>query len=319
MNIKRITSLVCIIFCFFASHAQSYNVTATLDSNRILIGDQIHVDFTLTTPAESQFILPAITNELLNTYGIELVSASKTDTTLTDKSANYHVQWTITAFDSGRYVFPSIPLLSPDSQLLAQSEALVFDVNTIAVDTTAAIRDIKSIAKVPLTFREILPYLLITLAAAAVIALLVWFIIKHKRKNKPAQKQAKPKTKKTVRADIKAMRRLEKLKQKKLWQNGQIKQYYSELTEIMRSYIDDRFHINAMEMITPDILEAMKAIDLPDTTRNELSQMLESADLVKFAKMEPLPDDHDRCFNQAVAFVKLTAEPAENQNNKQVK
>ena len=309
MKMKRLIGLIALflILCIHAQ-AQSIKAEATLDSNRILIGDQIHVDFTLSVPQNTAFIVPTLTQEILSASGIDLVSASATDTTVNGQLVSYHQQWTITAFDSGAYVFPSIPVLSPDSQLLAQSQALPFFVNTVAVDTTAAIRDIKGIAKVPLTFKEILPYLLIGLAAAAVIALLVWFILKHERKNKPKAKVMKPKPK--VKPHITALKDLERLKTKKLWQNGQIKQYYSELTDIVRTYIDGRYDINAMEMITADILKELDEAGLSHQLHQKLEQMLTTADLVKFAKMEPLPDDHDRCFKQAVDFVQETAEKA---------
>lgn len=286
--------------------AQTFQAKAVLDSNRILIGDQIHVDFTVTVPQNAAFIVPSVTQEALSGSGIDLVGSSAVDTTINGQNVSYHQQWTITAFDSGAYVFPSIPVLSPDSQLLAQSQALPFFVNTVAVDTTAAIRDIKGIAKVPLTFKEVLPYLLIGLAAAAVIALLVWFILKHESKSKPKKKVVKAKPK--VKPHITALKELEKLKVKKLWQNGQVKQYYSELTDILRTYIDGRYDINAMEMISSDILKELEGKDLPQQLRKELEQTLGIADLVKFAKMEPLPDDHDRCFKQAVNFVQETAE-----------
>ena len=305
---KRIFGLIILLLTTYnLSLAQEYRATAMLDSNQILIGDQIHVDFTLTTPQNATFIVPAVTQEVLSGSGIDLVGSSAMDTTVNGQSVSYHQQWTITAFDSGTYVFPSIPVLSPDSQLLAQSQALPFLVNTIAVDTTAAIRDIKGIAKVPLTFKEVLPYLLISIAVVAVIALLIWFIVKHERKNKPQKKvvkKAKPKEK----PHITALKELEKLKIKKLWQNGQVKQYYSELTDILRTYIDGRYDINAMEMISSDILKELDTANLPQHLRKELEQTLTIADLVKFAKMEPLPDDHDRCFKQAVDFVQETAE-----------
>ena len=305
---KRIFGLIILLLTTYnLSLAQEYRATAVLDSNQILIGDQIHVDFTLTTPQNATFIVPAVTQEVLSGSGIDLVGSSAMDTTVNGQSVSYHQQWTITAFDSGTYVFPSIPVLSPDSQLLAQSQALPFLVNTIAVDTTAAIRDIKGIAKVPLTFKEVLPYLLISIAVVAVIALLIWFIVKHERKNKPQKKvvkKAKPKEK----PHITALKELEKLKIKKLWQNGQVKQYYSELTDILRTYIDGRYDINAMEMISSDILKELDTANLPQHLRKELEQTLTIADLVKFAKMEPLPDDHDRCFKQAVNFVQETAE-----------
>lgn len=308
MKMKRFLGLITLLFITCTlSQAQEYQAKAVLDSNRILIGDQIHVDFTVTAPQNATFIVPTVTQEVLGASGIDLVSGSATDTTINGQMVSYHQQWTITAFDSGAYVFPSIPVLSADSQLLAQSQPLPFFVNTVAVDTTAAIRDIKGIAKVPLTFKEILPYLLITLAAAAVIALLVWFILKHERKNKPQQKVVK-KSKPKEKPDITALKELEKLKLKKLWQSGQVKQYYSELTDIIRTYIDGRYDINAMEMITADILKELDDAGLPHKLHQELEQTLTTADLVKFAKMEPLPDDHDRCFKQAVEFVRETAD-----------
>ena len=308
MKMKRFLGLITLLFITCTlSQAQEYQAKAVLDSNRILIGDQIHVDFTVTAPQNATFIVPTVTQEVLGTSGIDLVSGSATDTTINGQMVSYHQQWTITAFDSGAYVFPSIPVLSADSQLLAQSQPLPFFVNSVAVDTTAAIRDIKGISKVPLTFKEILPYLLITLAAAAVIALLVWFILKHERKNKPRQKVVK-KSKPKEKPDITALKELEKLKLKKLWQNGQVKQYYSELTDIVRTYIDGRYDINAMEMITADILKELDDAGLPHKLHQELEQTLTTADLVKFAKMEPLPDDHDRCFKQAVEFVRETSE-----------
>lgn len=307
MKIKTIIGLIGLLSIIYTQgYAQNFKAEAILDSNQILIGDQIHVDFTLTMPQNSTVPMPTLTQEMLSASGIDLVNSSAIDTNISGQEIRYHQQWTITAFDSGAYLFPSIAVLSPDSQLLAQSQSLPFFVNTVAVDTTAAIRDIKKIARVPLTFKEILPYLLIGLAAAAVLALVIWFILKHERKTKPQKKVVKAKPK--IKPHITALKELEKLKTKKLWQNGQVKQYYSELTDIIRTYIDGRYDINAMEMITADILTELDEAGLSHKLHQELEQTLTTADLVKFAKMEPLPDDHDRCYKQAVEFVQETAE-----------
>lgn len=304
---KRLIGLIILLsITYLQGNAQSIKAEAVLDSNNILIGDQIHVDFTLTMPKNGTIPMPTLTQEMLSTSGIDLVNSSVIDTNISTQAISYHQRWTITAFDSGAYVFPSIEVWSPDSQILAQSQPLPFFVNTITVDTTAAIRDIKGIARVPLTFKEILPYLLIGLAAAAVLALVIWFILKHERKAKPQKKVVKAKPK--IKPHITALKELEKLKMKKLWQNGQIKQYYSELTDIIRTYIDGRYDINAMEMISADILKELEGKEIPQPLLKELEQTLSIADLVKFAKMEPLPDDHDRCFKQAENFVRETAD-----------
>lgn len=314
MKIRKTIRLIALLLCCCLTiSAQEYKATAVLDSNHILIGDQIHVDFTYSVPQKSQYLIPNVTPDFLSEYGLDLVSKSAIDTTINGNVVSYHQRWTITAFDSGSFVFPALPLLSPDSQILAQSQALAIEVNTVAVDTTAAIRDIKPYAKVPLTFKEILPYLLIGLAAAAVIALLVWYILKHERKRKPQKHVVKSKPK--VKPHLTALKELERLRIKKLWQNGQVKQYYSELTDILRTYIDGRFGINAMEMITSDILNELDTLGLPQALHQELQQTLSTADLVKFAKMEPLPDDHDRCMKQAVDFVNQTKESDENNSH----
>lgn len=315
MKMKKLAGLFFFVLIFSTiTFAQEYKAEATLDSNRILIGDQIHIDFSLTTPKNVSMSMPEINNEKLSESGIELVSKSKIDTTVLEGQLRYHQRWTITAFDSGSYVFPPIAILGPDSQILAQSQPLTFDVNTLAVDTTAAIRDIKPYAKVPLTFKEVLPYLLIGIVAAAVIALIVWLIIKYKKKHQAKKPTVIVKPKPKVKPHITALKSLENLKLKKLWQNGQVKQYYSELTDILRTYIDGRFDVNAMEMISSDILKELSSLNLDDKLMKELEQTLMTADLVKFAKMEPFPDDHDRCFQKTLDFVKSTAETAETQN-----
>lgn len=320
MKIKYVVALVgMILLGSTLLYAQSYKAVATVDSNNILIGDQFHVDFTLTAPQNAPSAFPEMNAGFLEGTGIELVAKTKMDTSVVNAGVAYHQRWTLTAFDSGQFVFPALTILTPDSQILAQSQAIIINVNTINVDTTAAIRDIKPIAKVPLTFKEVFPYVLVTLLAAALVALLVWFIIKHNKKKKPRKTVVKKKEKPKVKPHIAALRALDKLKQKKLWQNGQVKVYYSELTDILRTYIDGRFDVNAMEMITPDILKEIKLLDMPEEARKDMEYILSTADLVKFAKMEPLSDDHDRCFKLAVEFVNVTAEKIENQNNEQVK
>jgi len=163
--------------------------------------------------------------------------------------------------------------------------------------------DIKTIVKVPLTFKEILPYLLLGLLGIAIIILVTSLIIIHIRKKKQPNffLQTKPKGK----PEEIALKALEELRMKSLWQNGKVKQYYSELSTIVRVYIEDRYGINAMEMVSDEILEAV-AIEVTTDIFHKLRDLLQISDLVKFAKWSPLPDDHDRCFKEAVDFVRLT-------------
>ncbi|MEG1556745.1 MAG: hypothetical protein RR356_08490, partial [Bacteroidales bacterium] len=137
---------------------------------------------------------------------------------------------------------------------------------------------------------------------------------KYKKKKKPQKSQVKAKP--NVKPHITALRELEKLRQRKLWQEGKTKLYYSELTDIIRIYIEGRYDINAMEMVSSDILDELDDKTLAQELHQKLYQILSTADLVKFAKWEPLPPDHDLCFKNAVDFVNQTAELSDNQINK---
>ncbi|MEG1556704.1 MAG: hypothetical protein RR356_08285, partial [Bacteroidales bacterium] len=171
-----IIAILTFIFPFFLG-AQDYKANAKLDSTHILIGDQIRVSLSVSTPKGKPIIIPQFSQELLGS--IDYIGSSKIDTIVSEQQTVFNQIIVITAFDSGSYLFPAIPILGLDSSLLAITQPLAFEVTTLQVDTTAAIRDIKPIKKVPLTFKEVLPYILIALAATAIMALIVWLIIKY--------------------------------------------------------------------------------------------------------------------------------------------
>jgi len=96
------------------------------------------------------------------------------------------------------------------------------------------------------------------------------------------------------------------LRHKKLWQSGQIKDYHTELTDIIREYISGKFNVHAHEFTSDEILTAINGTATNDEAKNKLSQTLLMADLVKFAKYQPLPLEHDSSLNNAIDFVKET-------------
>lgn len=292
---------------------QKITADARLDSARVLIGDHVNVTLTVTTPTGTGVIIPALNAQALDTFGIELVSNSAVDTSVDGSNTTYYQTLTVTAFDSGNYVFPSIPVFTLDTQIAAVTSPLHFQVLTIQVDTTAAFRDIKQPAKEMLTFKEVLPYLLLGLAVAAAVLLAVYLVRKFYRKKTPKKVLPKPKPK--VKPHVAALAALEDLRLKHLWQDGQVKLYYSELTDIVREYIDGRWEIDAPEMTSSEILDAVAALNLDKEISEELRVILSTADLVKFAKWQPLPNEHDTCFKNAVSFVETTKEQADTQNN----
>jgi hypothetical protein len=213
----------------------------------------------------------------------------------------------LTCFDSGFYTIPRIPFvykLPPDTQqIMATSEIMMLMVHSVQVDTTKAIKPIKGPMKVPLSFNEIFPWILLGLGIVGISLLVVWYL--RKRKKKEQVFVLKPRI--IQRPWEKAFQELEKLRQKKLWQQGRIKEYHSELTEILRIYLEDHFLIPALESTTGEIMEAMiRHNEVPADSLNALKAILTLADLVKFAKAQPLPDEHEKSLELTIGFIRAT-------------
>jgi len=294
--------------------AQEYSAKAKLDSTHILIGDHLNVHLEVTAPKGSSIFIPQLNDKILKEAEAPFywIANSKIDTIVHSNHYILKQTITITAFDSGSYAFPAIPVFGMDSQIVTQTNPLFFEVSTIAVDTTAGIKDIKSIAKIPFSFHEfwmyVKEYALFILVGWLVIGLIVyaiWRYLKKKRAQKP-QPVVKPKPK--IKPHIAALKELEKLRQKKLWEQGKTKEYYTELTDIIRKYIDDQWDVGAMEMVSSEILDALKNTEIHEEVLKKLQQAFSVADLVKFAKYTPLPTDHDMAFKDCKEFVERTVD-----------
>ncbi|MCL1849845.1 MAG: hypothetical protein FWF70_00285 [Bacteroidetes bacterium] len=313
MFCKRLTFFILTFWlCAFVS-AQEYSAKAKLDSAHILIGDYLNVNLEVTAPKGKPVIIPQLNAKLLEEAEapFDWIANSKFDTIVNNDYYTLKQTITITAFDSGNYVFPAIPVFDIDSQIVAQTNPLFFDVFTVAVDTTAAIKDIKDISKVYFTFHELWMYvkkyslfILVGLLVIGLIVYAVWRYLKKKRAQKPAP-EVKPKPK--IKPHIIALKELEKLRQKKLCEQGKTKEYYSELIDIVRIYIDEQWDIGAMEMVTSEIMDALKNTEIHEQVLKRLHQACTIADLVKFAKYTPLLTDHDIAFKDCKEFVERTA------------
>ena len=294
--------LVIVLFCCSNVVSQTHSAFAKLDSTDILIGDHVNLTLHFSSSANIDVTFPLYCDTCLD--GIEIVRRSSIDT-IDTKGVGIELQQrlTVTAFDSGTHILPSFLFYGLDSMLLAQTESLILNVQTIAVDTTLAIKDIKEPLSAPISFREALPYIIIALI---VFGLFVggFFLIRHlKKKKKPKSLQKK---KSELPAHIIALRDLDKLWQKKLCQSGHTKQHYSELTDIVRTYIDNRWNIMAMEMVSSEIVIALEPLGLPMELVKKLEHTLSLADMVKFAKENPLPNEDNMCYHNIVDFVQAT-------------
>ena len=223
-----------------------------LSRDSILIGDQVDLILDLQMQEGDGFVIQSPREQLA--YGVETIKGMTFDT-LSIKKGKMEIEarMTITSFDSGSYVLP--PLLAVIANAQGKMDSLIYRgpelyVNTIPIDTaTYVIKDIKGQIGYPVTFREILPWLLLALLLAA----LIYFIIRlvNARRNnltlfgKPVQKDP---------AHIVALRDLEKIRKQKLWQNNKQKQFYTAVTDTLRYYISERFGIMTMERPSTEML-----------------------------------------------------------------
>ena len=280
-------------------YAQSVTFEAKIDTTEFLIGDQVGLELKVIQPVNVFVGIPIFNEEL--TKQIEILEQSENDTSLLDNG-----DWLIkkrlllTAFDSGYYIIPPIPVLYYSDTI--KSEPVLFKVNTMPVDTSEAIKDIKMPYAAPLSFAEVLPWAGGGLGLTLVILVLIYIIRKLKR-NEPILKRIKPREP----AHIIALRNLSRLKDDKLWQQDKIKTYYTILTDILRVYLWNRYSIRTLERTSEEILESLKNSDFKDDEAFiSLKEIFYTSDMVKFAKFKPLADEHLKCMDGTYDFVDRT-------------
>ena len=300
-----------------AGFAQTSVAKATLDTNSILIGDQINLNIEFTSSQNNVVIWPLFNDTITNE--IEIIEKSEIDTIIAEQQNLITLKQIlkITSFDSGYYEIPPVKFIyreKNDTTIYNVFTAPLFlNVLTMPVDTTKAIMPIKGPISAPYTLREAVPWILIGVGVLLIGLFLFYYFRKRKKKEPLFKLKPKPK----IPPHVIALNALEKLKINKLWQSGKIKEYHTEITDIIRVYIHDRFGVDAMEMTTDEILESFnkRSGEVDDKLKNKLKQILILADLVKFAKEKPLPLENDKSLNNSIDFVKETILKIENNTN----
>ncbi len=288
------------------AQAQQIQARAVLDSTNILIGDQVNLRLELSQPNNLDIEFPAIGDSL--SASVEVIAQSPLDTFELDEENQIRIiqNLTITSFDSGQQVVPPLYFRLKYDNLYDSIETLPasFFVHSMPLDTTKGPVDIKKPYGAPVTLKEVTPYILGVILIGALIFFLFYYI-QRRRKNKPLfVKPRKPKEP----AHIIALRELDRIKDEKLWQTEHLKDYYSMVSDTLRTYIEDRFNIQAMEYTTEETIQAFERQKelLSGKSLEELKSILSLSDLVKFAKYTPLPDDHNLTLMNAYFFVNQT-------------
>jgi len=309
MNFKNY--IVTLVLVFISMNIKSQiQVHAVLDSNKIRVGEQVKLDLYLTYDASKQKTIDVLWPEIEDTIRkeIEVLSVSKIDTTIPNKNQptilQQRVQLTITSFDSGYYAIPPFKfILNNDTSNPLLTEALLLEVHTVPTDTALAnVKDIKPPFDEPFDWKWYLPYAYWGLAILAAIILIIIIIKKWKKKPVEIIIEEKPK----IPAHITALQTLQKIKEEAIWKENKVKEYYSEIADAIRLYIEERFNVNALELTSDEIIKVFKTQVVDSESKLKLSQILTLSDFVKFAKQIPIEAEHTLTLNNAFDFVNGT-------------
>lgn len=253
-------------------------VKAQIGTSKIRIGEQIELQISVK---ESQFVnIPP----LQLTPGLEVVDTLQLDTIKNSLIQKY----IITSFDSGSYYIPQQQIFVRNQAYFTDS--LLVEVATVEVDTTKIKKfPIKAIKKEPLVFDDYKIYIYLALLILAIIGFWIYYFVIKKRK----QQEEEP-TYRALPPLEEAMYKLNELDEKLLWQNNKVKEFYSELTDIIRTYIERELNVPALEKTSDEIMQTLQDFNDAETIHTnkeilaKLQGLFKEADLVKFAKSKPL-------------------------------
>ena len=281
-------------------------VSATLDSTTLFIGDQTDLHLRATGEVGELVTMPVLDKELIP--GVEIVDRTIVDTiSLKDGRVQYDQYLTLTSFEDSLFYIAPLPFVSGDDTIWSEGLTLN-EVQPFEMDTTdMAITDIKGVYKAPIWWWGIFRWVLLALLLAGV-GVAGYYLITYLQSRKSEEDGNEVKTEPLRPAEEVALEKLDAIKEKKIWQQGQVKEYYTQLTDVVREYIARRFEVSSVEQTSDETLRDIRPLlnerkDLYD----QLRKMLTLADLVKFAKWSTTPDENELSLRNAYSFVKETA------------
>jgi len=293
-----VLALLCSAGAVHALHAQTASARATLDSTSYILGDRIivHVDLRHS---------PGLTLQPLvgDTLGPFTVLGQSGVQKVTDSTSR--AEFVLAKYDSGDATVPPVPFMyflpGDTATHIAQTTSLHVTINTVPADTSKDIKDLRPVMGFPIAWEDVALYggIILLIAALAYVGYRYW---KKRRIAKGEDGYAPP----PRAAHVIAIEELGALKAKKLWQAGHVKEYYSELTEILRRYFENRYTMPALEETTDEIMEGLRKLRPGAELLHSTEAVLRTADLVKFAKHTPSTSEHEQSMEAVYVFVDRT-------------
>ncbi len=288
--------------CAWGAHGQVV-VEQTVDSIGIVIGEQAHLRLDVTLPEGARLQWPKLAANQYVTPGVEVVAVSDGDTVKAGQGQQKMSRiYTITSFDERLYAIPALAVKVNGKSYQGGTAAL--KVITVDVDTLHPNQFYppKDVQDNPFLWSEWRTYFWLAVLTV-VLTLVTFYLFIRLRENKPII--TKMRIVRHVPAHKRALSAIEKIKAERMQQSEDQKHYYTQLTDTLRRYIQERFGFNAMEMTSSEIIERLRE-NGDKKMLDELRELFATADLVKFAKYSTLINENDLNLVNAVHFIDET-------------
>lgn len=285
-------------------HAQNIYANGSIDKDSIFAGQTFNYKLDVRMPNDYIVDWSNVRDTL--SKSIEVIKRSDISKTPINNSNDVIMSQllTMTTFDTGYVEIPKIGLKyskSPNdtTTYTCYTEWMDIYVQAVSIDTTMAYKPIKAPIKQNITFKETAPFVGGAIVLAGLVLLVIYLIRRLGKKETTEEEEVKPQ----IPAIVTARERLSQLKESNLWQSGKSKEYYTDLTDIAREYLEGQFNIDAVEMTSDEILSEVRNLQLDNSIFSKLQETLTTADLVKFAKANPSPSQNETAFNDINTFV----------------
>jgi len=283
------------------------NVNAKLNAQEILIGDQVRLTVQISLPTDLKFKAVKIKEALQAVPKIELVQKGTLLTVAQSPQQILEQQYLLSSYEAGTYQIPAITVDYEEGGFVKSASAIAglqLKVNSIPVNPERdTLRAIKNINREEVRFSDFLMPILIVLILLGLVIFTILYLSRRRRKRQSETYTPPPPP---PPAHETALAKLAELEQSGLLEKSEVNEFQTQLTYILREYLEGQYGINALESTTDDILESLRNIPIPEEWRMPLRQMLQTADLVKFAKAQPPLSFHLEALSSVKTFVEQT-------------
>jgi hypothetical protein len=296
--------LITLVFTNLSLLKAQIDVSMFVDTNHIRIGEQIDVKLIIINHTEDKLEItwPFAMDTL--SKSIEVIELLPVDTQKYEEETLFIQEWQLTSFDTGFHYIPPFEIIINGDQKV--TDPYLIQVETVAIDTTLAIKDIKGVQDVPISILEWIEYHWKWFAGLAVLGILIfgiYIIIKNKNKELDlSEQQVLP----LIPPFQLAIERLEKLRDGKWWQQGDVKYYHAAISEILREYLEHEYDFPALEQTTREVMRSIRLTPIESGQQKHLNRILLLSDLVKYAKEKPLAKENEEMLELALEFVQKT-------------